>query len=89
MRVAPLHPDIPAAPVQQAPSPSNGFMKALGEVSNALQRADNAENAYAGAAGSLQDAVLERARADVALAIATSVAQRTATALQSVLNLQI
>ena len=89
MRVVPLEPDLPkvAAPVAQGDA--SGFTAALGTIAQALGRADIAENAYAAGSGTLQDAVLERARADIALAIAAATAQRTATAMQSVLNLQI
>ena len=89
MRVVPLEPDLPkvGAPVPQGDA--NGFTAALSTIARALGRADNAENAYAAGSGTLQDAVLERARADVALAIAAATAQRTATAMQSILNLQI
>jgi flagellar hook-basal body complex protein FliE len=51
--------------------------------------AQSAEDAFARGAGSLQDAVYERARADVALAVATAAAQRGAQAIQSILNMQV
>ena len=46
-------------------------------------------DAFADGAGTLQEAVYERAQADVALAVATSSAQRIAAAVQSVLNMQV
>lgn len=88
MRVVPLQPDI-AAPVRRAEPAPNAFTAALDAVAGALRRADAAETAYATGWGALQDAVLERARADVAVSIAAAAVQRTATSLQSVLNLQI
>jgi len=89
MRVVPLESDVPkvAAPAHQGDA--NAFTAALGTIATALGRADSAENAYAAGTGTLQDAVLERARADIALAIAAAAAQRAATAMQSILNLQI
>jgi len=89
MRVVPLEPDIPPTVIHTPGPHADAFMDAVDAVAQTLQRADKAENAYASGADTLQDAVLERARADVALAVATAAAQRTATALQSVLNLQI
>jgi len=87
MRVVPLQPD---APQPALPAPAGGaFSRAVSAAADALQQADAAENAYAARAGSLQDAVLERARADVALSIATAAAGRATQAIQSILNLQI
>ncbi len=56
---------------------------------NALAGATRAEDAFAYGAGMLEAAVYERARADVALSVATATAQRFAQAIQSVLNMQI
>lgn len=89
MRVVPLQPDAPQPPRGAAPADANAFAATVSSASDALRRADGAENAYAAHAGSLQDAVLERARADVALAIVTAAAQRATQAIQSILNLQI
>ena len=54
-----------------------------------LRGAESAEDAFAAGAGSLQDAVYERARADVALSAATATAQRSAQAISSILNMQV
>ena len=89
MTVVPLVPDLPplgAAPVQP---PSAAFGAALDAIAGPLERAERAEDAFAAKRGSLYDAVYERARADVALAVATSVAQHAAQAVQSVLNMQV
>ncbi len=89
MRVEPLILDLP----QMRPNPSraepSGFGRMLDDLAAVLNRAAGAENAYASGAGNLQEAVYERAQADVALSVATAGAQRTAQALQAVLNMQI
>jgi flagellar hook-basal body complex protein FliE len=54
-----------------------------------LLGAEKAEDAFASGAGRLQDAVYERARADVALSVATAAAQRGAQAISSILNMQV
>ena len=89
MTIAPLIPD--QAPVAQSrgAGDAGAFAKALEGVGTMLARADGAEDAFAAHNGSLQDAIFERAQADVALAVATAAAQRTAQALQSILNMQI
>jgi flagellar hook-basal body complex protein FliE len=88
MRVELLSPDAPL--VDAAPqTDGNAFTKALDAIGVVLDGATRAENAFAQGAGSLQDAVYERARADVALSVATAAAQRSAQAMQSILNMQI
>ena len=89
MRVEAILPD--AAPLQResAPHDINAFAQALDGVGAALNRAEGAEEAFAAGSGDLQTAVYERARADVALSVATAAAQRTAQALQSILNMQV
>jgi flagellar hook-basal body complex protein FliE len=54
-----------------------------------LGRADAAEAAFAAHRGGLQEMVVERARADIALQIATSATQRATQALQTILGMQI
>jgi flagellar hook-basal body complex protein FliE len=54
-----------------------------------LNKAEGAEDAFAAGSGDLQSAIYERARADVALSVATAAAQRTTQALQSILNMQV
>jgi len=86
MRVVPLEPDVPRTPSAAALPDGKPFAAVVDGIAGALRRADAAETAYGGA---LQDAILERARADAMLSAATATAQRVATALQSILNLQI
>jgi len=87
MRVETLIPDAPPAPA--IGGDTSGFAKALDAVGSLLSQANGAEDAFAYGRGSLQDAVYEGARADVALSVATSAAQRLVQAVQSVLNMQV
>ena len=87
MRVELLTPDAPAAP--QAAGDASMFARALEEVRSQLTGATQAEDAYANGGGTLQSAMYERARADVALSVATAAAQRLSQAISSVLNMQI
>ncbi len=87
MRVEPIAPDLPPAPLAQGDG--TDFTRALDAVGNALAGASRAEDAFAYGTGSLERAVYERARADVALSVATAAAQRLTQAIQSILNMQI
>lgn len=87
MRVEPLVIDAPAASAQVAQP--NDFARLLDDLGATLERAEGSENAYASGTGTLQHAVYERARADVALGIAVAAASRATQALQSVLNMQV
>ena len=87
MRVESIVPDVPAT--SKAEDDGGDFARALDAVGNALNGATRAEDAFAYGTGTLEAAVYERARADVALSVATATAQRLAQAIQSVLNMQI
>lgn len=91
MKVELLHPDLPVAP-ERSGRGSDGA-KLFADVAQALgatlERAESAENAFAAGGGSLQAAIYERARADVALSVATAAAGRATQAIQSILNLQV
>jgi flagellar hook-basal body complex protein FliE len=89
VRVEPLSPDVPASPALAAVPDSSAFARALDATGAVLQSAQAAEDAFAGGSGTLQQAIYERARADVALAVATTAATRCAQAVQSVLNMQV
>ena len=89
MKITPLILDqAPDAARSEQPDVA-AFANAMNSAGSALSAADRAENAYAAHTGSLQDAVFERAQADVMLSVATATAQRTAQALQSILNMQV
>ncbi len=89
MRVELLQPDVSAPTVPANTPDASAFGNVLNDVGAALDRATGAEDSYAAGHGSLQDAVYERAQADVALSVATAAAQRAAQAVQSILNMQI
>lgn len=93
---APFVPDVPspsrsAAPFRpvQAPPRENAFGAVLNDLGTVLSGANNAEENFASGAGDLQQAIYERARADVALAVATAAAQRSAQALQAIFTMQV
>jgi flagellar hook-basal body complex protein FliE len=90
MTVEPLIPDAPpgASMVQSAPDDSI-FGQVLDALGSTLQNAQSAEDAFSNGRGSLQEAIYERARADVALSIATASAQRAAQAIGAIFNMQI
>lgn len=88
MRVEPLIPD--AAPFTAAGgADGGGFAKALDALGTILGGAERAEDSFAYGGGTLQEAVYERARADVALSVATATAQRITQSVQSILNMQV
>lgn len=89
MRVETLIPDIASVPRSATAPQAAQFGKLLDDLGSVLGKAEKSENAFAAGAGDLQTAVYERARADVALSVATAAAQRTAQALQSILNMQV
>lgn len=87
MRVEPLAAD--AAPSSSATADGSAFGRILDALAGVLGDAKGAEDAFAGGHGRLEDAVYERARADVALSVAVATAQRVAQSVQSILNLQV
>lgn len=88
MRIETIVPDTAPMP-QSRNADAAGFGKLLDDLGSVLGSAEHAEDAFATGVGDLQTAVYERARADVALSVATAAAQRTAQALQSILNMQV
>jgi len=101
MTVVPLDRIPPAsgdddAPLGAAPSGARGtdafsraLLAAFAGAGSALARADAAEHAFATRHGGLQEMVLERARADVVLSLASAAATRTAQALSTILGMQV
>ena len=88
MKVELLAPDV-APPLSQPTGEGTAFARALGTVGTQLEQATNAEDAFANGGGSLQAAMYERARADVALSVATAAAGRMAQAINALLNMQV
>ena len=85
-------PDAPLTrPAARSESSDFGadFGRALDAAEATLARADGTERAFASERGGLQEMVLERAQADVALSIASAAASRTAQALSTILGMQI
>ena len=90
MRVEPLIPDT-AVPALAPPASADGsaFAKLIDAAGAILERAEGAEAAFVAHRGGLQEMVVERARADVALQVAATAAQRTAQSLSTLLGMQI
>jgi flagellar hook-basal body complex protein FliE len=88
-----FEPDVATGSAASSGASSDGFGAALrsafGEASRAFDRAASAEAAFVAGRGGLQEMVVERAQADVVLALATSAAARTAQSLSAVFNLQV
>jgi hypothetical protein len=91
MQVTNLVPDVAADAPSVTPLPSGGgaFGDLVDAASGVLTGADDAERAFAAHRGGLQEMVVERARADIALQIAAGSAQRVTQGLQTLLGLQI
>ena len=70
-------------------SAAGAFGKLVDAAGSILAGADRAEAAFAAHRGGLQEMVVERARADIALQIAATAAQRTAQSLSTLLGMQI
>jgi flagellar hook-basal body complex protein FliE len=97
MTVTPLEPDSPIQSSYQTSQPATQgafsfgslVSYALSTASAALDRADVAEHAFAHGRGGLQEMMVERAQADVALSIATTVASRATQAVSTILGMQV
>lgn len=89
MKVELLQPDIAPAFSQEVSRDGGAFANALGSVMAQLKKATSAEDSFANGHGSLQAAMYERARADVALSVATATAQRVAQGINTLLNMQL
>lgn len=97
MTVTPLEPDSPLQSPYSASSPTQAGALSFGGlvarelevVSGVLERADAAEHAFAHGHGGLQEMMVERTQADVALSIATTTASRAAQAVSTILGMQV
>ena len=92
MQIAALVPDVapdetPA--VTALPNAGGTFGDLVNAAGGALTRADDAEHAFIAHRGGLQEMVVERARADIALQLAAASAQRVTQGLQTLLGMQI
>ena len=91
MRVDVLVPDGPVPPAGPQPSGAGGdaFARLVDAAGAILAGADRAEAAFAAHRGGLQEMVVERARADIALQVAATAAQRAAQSVSTLLGMQI
>jgi flagellar hook-basal body complex protein FliE len=91
MHVDALIPDVaPDAPrMTPVPSAGNAFGDLVDAAGGVLTNADAAERAFAAHRGGLQEMVVERARADIALQLASAGIQRVTQGLQTLLGMQI
>jgi hypothetical protein len=96
MRVDVLVPDGPVAPQSLAPrgpvasrADGDAFARLVDAAGAILAGADRAEAAFAAHRGGLQEMVVERARADIALQVAATAAQRAAQSISTLLGMQI
>jgi len=86
--VEPLVADVPIAASRPARD-SSGFLAALDAAGAVFANADRAEAAFVDGRGGLQEMVVARAHADIAIAIATAAASRAAQALGQIFSMQI
>lgn len=91
MHVDVLVPDVAPEAPQTAPVPGTGgtFGDLVDAAGGVLANADAAERAFAAHRGGLQEMVVERARADIALQLASAGVQRVTQGLQTLLGMQI
>jgi flagellar hook-basal body complex protein FliE len=94
MTVMPLEPDLPFSTIHNAAPPSasafgGALSQAFAAVGGALENADAAERAFAHGHGGLQEMMVERVQADVALSIAATAASRATQAVSAVLGMQV
>ena len=68
---------------------AGALARAFGDASASLERADRSERAFATGHGGLQEMVLQRAQADVALSLASAAASRASGALSTILGMQV
>jgi len=83
-----LGPDV-ASPFGHAGGDASAFARLVDAAGAILDRADGAEAAFAAHRGGLQEMVIERARADIALQVAATASQRAAQGLATLLGMQL
>ncbi len=75
--------------VTALPGANGSFGDLVDAAGSVLGRADAAEGAFIAHRGGLQEMIVERARADIALQLAAAGAQRVTQGLQTLLGMQI
>lgn len=88
MTVETLVPDVAVPAPRARPDPS-GFLAALDAAGAVFAGADRAEEAFVDGRGGLQEMIVSRAHADVAVSIASAAATRAAQALAQIFNMAI
>jgi flagellar hook-basal body complex protein FliE len=81
--------DAPLAPAQGPSSFGSELRRAFDQASDALERAQLAEQSFVRGRGGLQEMVLERAQADVTLSLAAAAASRTVSVLTTIVGMQV
>jgi flagellar hook-basal body complex protein FliE len=81
-------PNVTAVSNDTKPLPEE-FARAVDGVTAMMQQAESAEDNFASGSGSLENAVYERARADIALSVATATTGRILQSVQSLLSMQV
>jgi flagellar hook-basal body complex protein FliE len=90
-----IEPDAPLDAPSAAPPAGAGeqFAASLGRAldvaGGTFERAARAEQAFESGRGGLQELSLERARADITLAVAATIASRAVQALSTILGMQV
>jgi hypothetical protein len=82
---------LSAAPAADGSAPIGfgALLDALNAGGAQLERAEGAENAYISGAGSLQDMVFERAKADSLVSVAAAASSRMAQSLNTLAQIQL
>ncbi len=93
MIVTPIVPDVAPVAAPAPPDPLAGgaraFAALLGSATRSLDAAARAETAFADGRGGLQEMVVARAHADIALQVAATAAARAAQAVQTLLGIAV
>ena len=78
-----------APPQSAVQSFASALADAFDDANDALERASASERGFAAGKAGLQEMVLDRAQADVALSLASAAATRAAQALTTILGMQV
>jgi flagellar hook-basal body complex protein FliE len=89
MHVDAIVPDAPPALPEQTGDDASAFGGMLDAAGARLDAADRAESAFANGSGGLQEMVVARAQADVALQIAAAAAQHAVQSINTLLGMQV
>jgi flagellar hook-basal body complex protein FliE len=88
MHVEAIVPDLPQAASPRS-ADANAFRMMIDAAGTRLDAADRAESAFANGTGGVQEMVVARAQADVALQIAAAAAQHAVQAINTLLGMQV